>query len=263
MFVGNALIAMYGKLGFLESALKVFDKMPEKNLVTWNSMMYAYSENGVFEESYDLFMGLLNGEEGLVPDVATMVTVIPLCAAQGEVKLGMVLHGLALKHGLGEEVKLNNSLMDMYSKCCCLYEARILFDINEDKNVVSWNSMIAGYSKEGDSRGTFEFLRKMMMEEKVRVNEVTLLNVLPVCVEEIRVLSLKELHGYAFRHGFLQSDELVVNAFVSGYVKCGSLDYAEGVFHGMKGKTVSSWNALIGPSTKWFSSGICIGELVI
>ncbi|XP_004516865.1 pentatricopeptide repeat-containing protein At1g18485 [Cicer arietinum] len=245
-FVGNALIAMYGKFGVLESAVKVFEKMPERNLVSWNSIMYAYSEKGVFEESYDLFKGLLNGKEGLVPDVATMVTIIPICAAQGEVKLGVVLHGLALKLGLGGELKVNNSLTDMYSKCGYLCEARVLFDMNEDKNVVSWNSMIGGYSKEGDFRGTFDLLRKMQMEEKVKVNEVTLLNVLPACVEEIQFLNLKEIHGYAVRHGFIQSDELVANAFVAGYAKCGSLDYAEGVFCGMESKTASSWNAMIG-----------------
>ncbi|KAL5098530.1 hypothetical protein RYX36_002857 [Vicia faba] len=246
VFVGNALIAMYGKFGLVESAVRVFERMPERNLVSWNSIMYAYSENGVFEESYGLFKRLMSGDEGLVPDVATMVTVIPLCAAQGEVNLGMLLHGLALKLGLVREVKVNNSLMDMYSKCSYLCEARVLFDLNQEKNVVSWNSMIGGYSKEGDFRRTFELLRNMQMEEKVRVNEVTLLNVLPVCVEEILFLKLKEIHGYSLRHGFLQSDELVANAFVAGYAKCGSLDYAEGVFVGMESKTVSSWNAMIG-----------------
>jgi len=245
VFVGNSLIAMYGKFGFLESAVKVFEKMPQRNLVSWNSVMYVYSENGVFYESYGLFKGLLNGDEGLVPDVATMVTVIPLCARQGEVRLGMVFHGLALKFGLCGELKVNNSLMDMYSKCGYLCEARVLFDMNEEKNVVSWNSMIGGYSKDGDFRRAFELLRKMQIE-KLKVNEVTLLNVLPVCEEEIQFLKLKEIHGYALRHGFIQSDELVANAFVAGYAKCGSLDYAEGVFCGMESKTVSSWNAMIG-----------------
>lgn len=141
---------------------------------------------------------------------------------------------------------MNNSLLDMYSKCGYLYEVRVLSDTNEEKNVVSWNAMIGGYSKEGDFRGTFELLRKMQMDEKVRVNEVTLLNALPVCVENIQFLKLKEIHGYALRHGFIQSDELVANAFVAGYAKCGSLDYAEGVFCGMESKMVSSWNAMIG-----------------
>lgn len=243
-FVGNALIAMYGKCGFVGSAFKVFEFMPERNLVSWNSIMYVYSENNLFEECCDLLKGLLNGEECLVPDVATMVTVIPVSAALGKVRMGVELHGLALKLGLSGELTVNNSLMDMYSKCGYLCEAQVLFDRNGNKNVVSWNSMIGGHSKEGDSVGTFELLQKMQMEEKVKVNEVTLLNVLPACLEE-PLLRLKELHGYAISYE-LQNDELVANAFVAAYAKRGSLDYAERIFHGMKTKTVSSWNALIG-----------------
>jgi pentatricopeptide repeat protein len=155
-----------GKFGFVESVVKVFEKMPQRNLVSWNSVMYVCLKNGVFEESYGLFKGLLNGDEGLVPDVATMVTAIPLTARQGDVRLEMVVHGLALKLGLCRELKVNNSLLDMYSKCGYLCEARVFFDMNDEKNVVSWNAMIGGYSKEGDFRGTFELLRKMQMDEK-------------------------------------------------------------------------------------------------
>ncbi|OIW15422.1 hypothetical protein TanjilG_12276 [Lupinus angustifolius] len=245
-FVGNALIAMYGKCGFVESAFKVFECMPERNLVSWNSIMYVCLEKGLFEESYDLLHRLLNSEEGLVPDVATMVTVIPVSAALGKLEMGMELHGLALKLGLCEELKVNNSLIDMYSKCGYLCKAQVLFDRNVNKNVVSWNSMISGHSKDGNCFRTFELLRKMQREEKVTVDGVTLLNVLPACLDESQLPSLKELHGYAIRHDF-QNDELVANAFVAAYAKCGSLNYTECVFfHGMKTKTVSSWNALIG-----------------
>lgn len=245
VFVGNALIAMYGKCGSIEDALKVFECMPERNLVSWNSMMYGYSENGLSQESYDLFLGLLNSEEGLMPDSATMVTIIPVSAAESEVSMGMLLHGLALKLGLSQELMVNNSLIDMYAKCGYLPEALVLFDRSDNKNVVSWNSMIGGYSKDGDACGTFDLLRKMQMEDEVKVNEVTLLNVLPACLEEFQLVSLKELHGYSFRHEFL-NDELVANAFVAAYAKCGSSNYAKYVFHCMKTKTVSSWNALIG-----------------
>jgi len=241
-FVGNALIAMYGKCGLVESAVKVFETMPNRNLVTWNSMMYACSENGGFEECCGVFKGLLS-EEGLVPDVATMVTVIPACATLGEVGMGMVLHGLAFKLGISEEVTVNNSLVDMYLKCGYMGEAKVLFDMNGERNIVSWNTMIGGYSKVGDFRGVFALLREMLVEEKVKVNEVTVLNILPACSEEL--LTLKELHGYALRRGF-QSEELVANAFVAAYAKCSLLDSAERVFCGMEEKTVSSWNALIG-----------------
>ncbi|XP_028757953.1 pentatricopeptide repeat-containing protein At1g18485 [Neltuma alba] len=244
-FVGNALIAMYGKCGCIDEALEVFECMPERNLISWNSMMYVYSENGLPHDSYVLFKGLLNSEQGLVPDSATMVTIIPVSASERDLNMGMLLHGLAVKLGLTQELMVNNSLVDMYAKSNYLPEAQILFDRNDNRNVVSWNSLIGGYSKEGDTYGTFDLLRKMQMKDEIVVNEVTLLNVLPACLDESQLGSLKELHGYTFRHGF-QDVELVANAFVAAYAKCMSPTYAERAFHGIKTKTVSSWNALIG-----------------
>jgi pentatricopeptide repeat protein len=246
VFVGNALIAMYGKCGFVEEAVKVLECMPERNLVSWNSMICGFSENGCSQESYDILRNILEGEEGLIPDVATIVTVLPVCAGEGEVNMGVVIHGLAVKLGLNEELMVNNALIDMYSKCSHLTEAHILFTRSHNKNVVSWNSMIGCYSREGDVCRTFDLLRKMQMEEeKMKVNEITILNVLPACSAESELLCLKELHGYSLRHG-LQYDELVANAFVAAYAKCGSLSSAEHVFFGIETKTVNSWNALIG-----------------
>ncbi|KAM1259940.1 hypothetical protein ACFX2I_039235 [Malus domestica] len=246
VFVGNALIAMYGKCGSVEDAAKMFEIMPEKNLVSWNSMICGFSENGLDHESYSLLGKILESEEALVPDVATLVTVLPLCAGNGEVNMGMMIHSLAVKLGLNQELMVNNALADMYLKCGYSVEAQVLFDKNDKKNVVSWNSVIGGFSREGDVCGTFDLLRKMQMEEeKVKVNEVTILNVLPACLEESELLSLKELHAYSFRHWFIY-DELVANAFVAAYTKCGSLNSAELVFHGIETKTVGSWNAVIG-----------------
>lgn len=246
VFVGNALISMYGKCGYVEKAVQLFDSMPERNLVSWNSVIRGYSENGFSQESYNLLRGILDGVEGFMPDVATIVTVLPVTTGEGNVAMGMVIHGLAVKLGLSEELMVNNALMDMYSKCGYLSDAQVLFSKNDKKNVVSWNSMIGGFSREGDVFGTFDLLRRMQMEEEnVKVNEVTLLNLLPACSEELELESLKELHGYSMRLGF-HYDELVANAFIAAYAKCGSLSYAEYVFYGIEIKTVSSWNALIG-----------------
>lgn len=245
VFVGNALVGMYGKCGFLEDAVHVFEKMPERNLVSWNSMIRGFSENGLCIESYGLLREIL--VVGLLPDDATVVTLLPVCAAEGDIDMGIAIHALVVKLGLSEELMVSNALMDMYAKCGYLSDAVFLFGKNNNRNVVTWNSMIGGFSREGDVSGTFDLLRRMQMEgdKNVKVNEVTILNVLPACLEEDELVSLKEIHGYSFKHGF-HDDELVANAFVSAYTKCGSLHYAQRVFFGIEKKTVSSFNALIG-----------------
>ncbi|KAJ6411478.1 hypothetical protein OIU84_008116 [Salix udensis] len=219
VFVGNALVGMYGKCGVVDEAMKVFDFMPETNLVSWNAMICAFSENGFSRESFDLLMEML-GEEGLLPDVVTVVTILPVCAGEGEVGIGMGIHGLAVKLGLSEEVMVNNAMVYMYSKCGYLNEAQMLFVKNKNKNVVSWNTMISVFSLEGDVNEAFNLVQEMQIQgEEMKANEVTILNVLPACLNKLQLRSLKELHGYSFRHCF-QHEEL--------------------------DKTVSSWNALIG-----------------
>ncbi|KAG8661612.1 pentatricopeptide repeat-containing protein At1g18485 [Manihot esculenta] len=245
VFVGNALVAMYGKCGLVHEAVKVFDYMPVRNLVSWNSMICVFSENGFSQNSLNMLTEILMGEQGLVPDVATVVTLLPVCAREEELDLGMEIHGLAMKLGLSEDVKVNNALVDMYSKCGYLPEALLLFDKNNNKNVVSWNTMIGGFSMEGYIFESFNLLRKMQMHGEIEPNEVTVLNILPVCLEKSHLPSLKEIHGYSIRHEF-QYDELVANAFVTAYAKCGMLSSAERVFYSMETKTVSSWNALMG-----------------
>lgn len=245
VFVSNALISMYGKFGLVEDAVEVFEHMPERNLVSWNSMISGFSVNGYIEQSFDLFRNVLTGDEILVPDMTTMVIMLPICAAAEEVEFGKIIHGLAVKLGLANELTVNNSLVDMYCKVGYFSDAHILFEKNERKNVVSWNSIIGNYSGGGDVKRTFHLVRRMQSTpEYVKANEVTLLNVLPVCLEESEQLILKELHGYLLRNG-LEYHELLTNAFIAAYAKCGLLRYAELVFYGVTNKTVSSWNALI------------------
>uniref|UniRef100_A0A7N0U4R9 DYW domain-containing protein n=1 Tax=Kalanchoe fedtschenkoi TaxID=63787 RepID=A0A7N0U4R9_KALFE len=244
VFVGNSLVAMYGKMGLVEAAVKVFENMSERNLVSWNSMMCAFSENKCSKDSICVFRSLL--EEGsLTPDVASLVTILPVCAREGEVESGAVVHGLAVKLGMSSNLMVNNAVMDMYLKCGLLDEALILFIKSSEKNVVCWNTMIGGYAKAGDVLATFNILREMQTQDvSVQADEVTILNVLSVCSKSVELLRVKELHSYSIRHGFC-NDELVANALVTAYAKCGATSYAESVFSRVEMKSVSTWNAII------------------
>ncbi|CAO2826893.1 unnamed protein product [Amaranthus hypochondriacus] len=245
VFVGNALIMMYGKYELVEDAVKVFDIMPERNLVSWNSLIRVHSENGFYRESISVFVRMLGQECCSVPDVATIVTILPCCAEENNVAMGMIVHGIAVKTGLTREVTVNNALIDMYAKCELSFVAEILFEKIEKKNTVSWNSILWSFSKKGDVLKTYDLLRKIhLQEDESKINEVTILNVLPAFSHSSQLMSLKELHGYSLTHGFLLN-ELVANAFIVAYGKCESLSIAECVFRDMKTRTRNSWNAII------------------
>ncbi|KAJ3676414.1 hypothetical protein LUZ60_003826 [Juncus effusus] len=91
-FVCNALMTMYGKCGLVYDALKVFDRMPERNIVAWNTMLGVFNENGLYQKCFDLIIKMLENEknEEIRPDEATIVTILPVCTVEGNIKIGFV-----------------------------------------------------------------------------------------------------------------------------------------------------------------------------
>jgi pentatricopeptide repeat protein len=249
-FVCNALMFMYGKCGLVGGALKVFDRMPRRNLISWNTMLGVFSENKLSDRVINLFLEMLKlgSKQETRPDEATFVTVLPICSAERWIEIGESIHGLAIKLDLDSHVRVNNALMDMYAKCGFLLEAECLF-FSEDKHersVVTWNAMIGGYSRNGDISSSFHLLRLMTSTNNLMADEITILNVLPACVGPTELSKVKEMHCFLIRNKLQDTHELVINALVSSYAKCGSLEYAVKVFDSTHIQTVNLWNALIG-----------------
>ncbi|CAA7394509.1 unnamed protein product [Spirodela intermedia] len=247
-FVCNSLISMYSRCGRIGEALQLFDLMPQRNLVSWNTMLRGLSEVGLAEDCLHLFRQLLlseEEEEALHPDDATLVSVLPICAAEGLIEMGRLIHGLGLKLGLIRHLRVSNSLIDMYAKCGRLVESQSLFRELDQRNEVSWNTMIGGFSRSGEVRKTFELVREMAASTEEAMDEITILNASTACSEPAMIQTLKELHGYVIRNG-IQSNDLLSNVLIAAYSKCGSSRTAEEIFFAMETKTVSSWNALMG-----------------
>ncbi|KAJ4779258.1 Pentatricopeptide repeat-containing family protein [Rhynchospora pubera] len=249
-FVCNALMCMYGKCGFVGSASKVFDRMPHKNLVSWNTMLGVFSENECSNRVIDLFVELLKigYKQDTRPDEATFVTVLPVCSAERWIEIGESIHGLAVKLGLDSQVRVNNALLDMYSKCGLLLEAEHLFFSRGkfDQSLVTWNAMIGGYARNGNISSSFELLRSLNSTNSLMANEITILNILPACMSPQQLSKLKEMHCFLIRNELQDTHELVSNGLVAAYAKCGSLEYAVKVFDSTPIQTVNLWNALIG-----------------
>ena len=244
-FVCNSLISMYARCRCTKDATLVFDGMPHRNVISWNTMLRGFSEAGFFRESVNLFQNLLFQEETLQLDDATIVSILPICGSESMIELGWLIHALALKLGLFHLPRVFNSLLDMYCKCGRVTEAELLFREIHPKNKITWNIMIRGLARNGEALKTLILLREMVASGE-SVDEITLLNVSSACSNPAMTKSLKELHGYALRKGFLFY-ELLFNALITAYCKCGFSMAAEKLFFmSLSSLTVSSWNALIG-----------------
>lgn len=116
----NTMIEGYFCAGMVERAQEVFDKMPMRNLVSWNVMVTGLSQRGLVDKAYELFCRM--DERNLISWTA-MVT------------------------GLARNGKVDR--------------ARDVFEKMPERNVVSWNAMITGYAQNGQVEEAVELFERM------------------------------------------------------------------------------------------------------
>ncbi|CAL5209681.1 unnamed protein product [Lathyrus oleraceus] len=101
IFVGSALVDLYGKCGSIENAEQVFSEMPERNLVTWNAMIGGYAHQGDVDMALRLFKDMTLGGHGIAPSYVTLVSVLSACSRAGAVKRGMkIFESMRMNYGI-------------------------------------------------------------------------------------------------------------------------------------------------------------------
>ncbi|CAN1830326.1 Pentatricopeptide repeat-containing protein At1g18485 [Linum perenne] len=242
VFVGNTLLLFYGDCVSIRDAEKVFDEMLERDVVSWNTVIGVFSVRGFYKEAFDLFLKM-NLTSGLTPNIATVVTVLPVCAGLENVRMAMQIHCFTLKVGLDSQVTVGNALIDVYGKCGKSKFSRRVFDEMVDKNEVSWNAIITGLTYSGNSNYALEMFISMI-ESHMKPNSVTISSIMPVLVELGHFHIGTEVHGFSLRNG-IESDIFVSNSLIDMYAKSGHSTEASNVFNHMHEKNVVSWNAMI------------------
>ncbi|KAJ1692928.1 hypothetical protein LUZ63_009626 [Rhynchospora breviuscula] len=237
----TAVVNMYAKCKQMEDARKVFDGMSERDLVSWNAMVSGYVHNCMPEMALQMVRSI--GENEWIPDSVTLVSALPACTNLRALQIGTSIHGLTIRHGFESLVNISAALVDMYAKCGEVSKARLVFDRIPSGNVVSWNSMIDGYRQNGNYEEALE-LYKMLLREGIEPDEVTFMGALHACGELGNLKEGKQIHKLAVKLGFGSSSS-VVNALISMYCKCESVDLACEVFKTLPHKTLVSWNAMI------------------
>ncbi|KAA8514873.1 hypothetical protein F0562_018052 [Nyssa sinensis] len=178
VFVQNTLVHMYAACGHAESAHKLFQLMPERNLVTWNSVINGFALNGRPNEALTLYREM--GLEGVEPDGFTVVSLLTACAELGALALGRRTHVYVLKVGLNDNLHAANALLDLYAKCGSIREAQKVFDEMGEKSVVSWTSLIVGLAVNGFGKESLEFFKELE-KQGLMPSEITFVGVLYAC----------------------------------------------------------------------------------
>ncbi|KAK9107391.1 hypothetical protein Syun_023402 [Stephania yunnanensis] len=239
-FVVSALLDMYGKCGTVMDARLVFNEFDTAELVSWTSMIAIYTQRGFPSEALKLF---LNGKWArILPNSLTIASVLSACGQLNDLNLGKAVHSFGIRLGLDNSA-VRNALVNMYAKCHVIQDARRMFDMVSDKDVVAWNSMITGYSQNGYAIETLELLHTMRYS--LSLDATTMVCVLSACAC-LGVLYLGcALHAYALKEGFLSSNVYVGTALVNLYSKCGDFAYSRKVFDEMREKNKVTWSAMM------------------
>ncbi|KAF5176263.1 Pentatricopeptide repeat-containing protein [Thalictrum thalictroides] len=241
VFIGTALVDLYSKCERIFSATQQFDEMPERNVVTWNSLISGYSHAQLSIQAFNLFVDML--KLGFTPTPFTISSVLASCAQLEAVELGIQVHGLSVKYGFSCNVVVGTALVDMYSKCSNSDDSRKCFDAIPEKNVISWTTMVSGYAHNGKSVEAMILVGEMR-RLGVRLNKITY-NILLSSFSSLKdLINGKQVHCLVIREGF-DSDNYIVVTLLTMYSECGRLDDFCKISWTVSTSDQISWNSVI------------------
>ncbi|KAL1372578.1 hypothetical protein HN51_002696 [Arachis hypogaea] len=174
----NAIIDAHMKLGDTQKAFLAFQQAPEKDVVSWTSMLAGYTRNGNAEQALSMFVDMTRNSVQLDDLVAGAV--LHACASLAILAYGKMMHSFVIHHGLDKHLYVGNSLVNMYAKCGDIEGSRISFHGIVEKDLVSWNSMLFAFGLHGHADEALCLYREMVASG-IRPDEVTFTGLLMTC----------------------------------------------------------------------------------
>ncbi|GAV88372.1 PPR domain-containing protein/PPR_2 domain-containing protein/DYW_deaminase domain-containing protein [Cephalotus follicularis] len=179
MHVLNAIVHMYcGCGGRIEFARKVFDEMPNRDSVSWSTMIGGCARSGRSTEAIDLFRKMQISS--VSPDEITMVSVLSACTDLGALELAKWVESFIEKEMVPKSVELCNALIDVFAKCGDVDKAMTLFRSMSERTIVSWTSVIVGLAMHGRGLEAVDVFEEML-GAGVAPDDVAFIGLLSAC----------------------------------------------------------------------------------
>ncbi|OVA19105.1 Pentatricopeptide repeat [Macleaya cordata] len=214
-------------LNSLTYAHQLFEQVPIKDTFLWSSIISAYTRSGNSHKALHLFSQMLFQNQ---PNHYVFATVARACGSnQSHLQLGKNVHGLVIKSGFLPNIVVETSFVDMYAKCGEIECSLKKFDEMSERNIISWNAMIAAYVLNGMEINGLELFYRMKCVELQVPDEFTVATVLAGCA---RINDLKlgiQVHAYLLTVGLqTECDSAVCNM----YFRCREISSAKKIFMG-------------------------------
>ncbi|XP_031263972.1 pentatricopeptide repeat-containing protein At2g41080 [Pistacia vera] len=237
----NILINAYMRSGDLESARKVFEDMRERNIATWNAMVAGLIQFEFNEEGLRLLSEM--HQDGFLPDGFTLGSALRGCAGLRGLYAGRQVHGYLVKCGFEMDLVVGSSLAHMYMKSGSLDEGEKVITSMPIRNVVAWNTLIAGKAQNGYSEGVLDQYSLMKMAS-FRPNKITFVSVISSCSDLATLGQGQQIHAEVIKAG-AGSVVSVISSLISMYSRCGCLEDSIKAFLECEGPDVVLWSSMI------------------
>lgn len=270
----NVLLSECLSKGNLIHAQELFDRMPHRTVVSWNTMISGRSKCGKTQEA--LAMAKHMHSCYLTLNETTFVSVLSACSRIGNEEFGKQIHSIILKSGSEDFELVGSALLNFYTSCFCIDDACCLFNLLHCRNsllwslmlvgfvrcnmmtdamnlfermpirdVVSWTSLMSGYSRSGEECGkALELFLWMRARGEALANEFTYDCILRVCGKLGALDYGKCVHGCLMKCGF-ELDQSVCGALIEFYCNCDAVENAMRVSNQLNSPCLSASNTLI------------------
>uniref|UniRef100_A0A0A8ZUW8 Pentatricopeptide repeat-containing protein n=1 Tax=Arundo donax TaxID=35708 RepID=A0A0A8ZUW8_ARUDO len=242
MFVATSLVNVYMRCGASQDARRLFDEMPERNVVTWTALITGYTLNSKPVAALKVFIEML--EAGRYPWHFTLGAMLDACSASYNVDLGKQVHGYTIKYGAKSITSMGNSLCRLYAKSGSLDSTIRAFGRIPEKNVITWTTMISACAEDENyvELGLTLFLDMLM--DGVMPNEFTLTSVMSLCGTRLDLNLGKQVQAFCFKIG-CETNLTVKNSTMYLYLRKGETEEAMRLFEEMEDVSIIMWNAMI------------------
>ncbi|KAH0854556.1 hypothetical protein HID58_063722 [Brassica napus] len=244
VFVANSLIHCYFSCGDLDSACKVFTTIQEKDVVSWNSMITGFVQKGSPDKALELFKKMES--EDVKASHVTMVGVLSACAKTRNLEFGRREDAKRLFDKMEERDNVTwTTMLDGYAILEDYEAAREVLNSMPKKDIVAWNALISAYEQNGKPNEALLVFHELQLQKNIKLNQITLVSTLSACAQ-VGALELgRWIHSYIKKHG-IRLNFYVTSALIHMYSKCGDLEKAREVFSSVERRDVFVWSAMIG-----------------
>ncbi|XVF06097.1 hypothetical protein REPUB_Repub06bG0018600 [Reevesia pubescens] len=227
LVVWNSLLGLYSKCGTLPDLTKLFDEMPIRDTISWNTMVSGFLRNGEFDKGFGYFKQMRKSDFCSF-DQATLTTILSACDGVEFCYINRMMHGLVFLNGYGREISVGNALITSYFKCGCLSSGRQVFDEMFERNVITWTAMISGLVQNELYEASLQLFNEMRLGS-VCPNSLTYLSSLMACSGLQALKEGRQIHGLLWKLG-IQSELCVESSLMDMYSKCGNVNDAWQIF---------------------------------